>query len=33
MTIGDYLNSYMDDNDVPDGGVRHMIAEIAKDFL
>ena len=28
MTTNDYLTSYVDDSDIPDGGVRHMITEV-----
>lgn len=28
MTTGDYLNSYVEDDDIPDAGVRHMIAQV-----
>ena len=28
MTTGEYLNSYVEDDDIPDAGVRHMIAQV-----
>ena len=28
ITTGDYLTSYVEDDDIPDGGVRQMIAEV-----
>ena len=28
MTTGDYLSSYMEDDDIPDAGIRHMIAQV-----
>ena len=32
MTTGDYLQSYVDDNDIPDAGVRHLVAQV-KTFI
>jgi len=36
ITTGDYLNTYVDDRDIPDEGVRRLISEvntrILKDF-
>jgi len=32
MTTGDYLHSYVDDNDIPDVGVRNLVAQV-KTFM
>ena len=32
ITTGDYLTSYVEDDDIPDGGVRQMIAEVKNFF-